>query len=161
MKFFKEFKEFAVKGNAFDMAVGVIIGGAFTKIVNSLVNDVFMPAIGLLTAGVDFSDLQLVLKEAVMDGETVVTPMVSINYGLFIQAIINFLIVALTVFLMVKILNAGRRKREAKAEALAAEQARLEAEAAAQQPPVPTELDVLTEIRDMLAKQGGAAGRQE
>ncbi len=101
----KEFKEFAVKGNVVDLAVGVIIGGAFGKIVTSLVNDIMMPPLGFLLGNVDFSDLAFVLKEA---GEK--TPAVTINYGTFINNIIGFLIVAFSVFLLVKVIN--RLKRE-------------------------------------------------
>jgi large conductance mechanosensitive channel len=112
MGFIQEFKEFAVKGNALDMAVGIIIGAAFNKIVNSLVNDIIMPPVGMLIGGVDFKDLKVVLKEGVPavagpDG-TVTTPEVAevaVRYGMFINEIINFLIVAFTVFCMIKFLN--------------------------------------------------------
>lgn len=103
-----EFKEFAVKGNVVDLAVGIIIGGAFGKIVTSVVNDVIMPPIGLLLGGVDFSDLAIVLKKAAGDAAAV-----TLNYGLFIQTVIDFLIVAWAVFLLVKGLNSLRRKHEA------------------------------------------------
>lgn len=111
MGFVQEFKEFAMKGNALDMAVGIIIGAAFNKIVQSLVNDVIMPPVGMLIGGVDFKDLKVVLQKgvpAVMDGATVVTPAVSevaMKYGAFINELINFLIVAFTVFMMIKFLN--------------------------------------------------------
>lgn len=108
MSMMREFKEFAVKGNVMDMAVGIIIGGAFGKIVSSVVSDVIMPPIGLLLGGVNFTDLAVVLKEAV--GETAA---VSINYGQFLQTVVNFLIVAWAVFLVVKGLNALRRREEA------------------------------------------------
>lgn len=118
----KEFKEFAVKGNVVDMAVGIIIGGAFGTIVKSLVDDVIMPPIGLLLGGVDFSNFFTVLK----DGAKAAGPYaslatakeagaVSINYGLFFNAVISFLIVAFAVFLLVKSINAMRRKEEAPA----------------------------------------------
>ncbi|WP_027002825.1 large-conductance mechanosensitive channel protein MscL [Hugenholtzia roseola] len=143
MGFVKEFKEFAVKGNVVDMAVGVIIGGAFGKIVTSLVNDVIMPPLGYLTGGVDFANLKLVLKKAVMEGETVTTPEVAISYGLFINNIVNFLIVALVIFAVVKAMNNLKRKKEAPpAPAPAA-------------PPKPTDVDLLIEIRDLLKKQKG------
>jgi len=106
MSMVKEFQEFAVKGNVMDMAVGIIIGGAFGKIVTSVVNDVIMPPIGLLLGGVNFSDLAITLKAAV--GETAA---VTLNYGKCIQTIVDFLIVAWAVFLMVKGLNTLRRKR--------------------------------------------------
>ena len=103
----KEFQEFAVKGNVMDMAVGIIIGGAFGKIVTSIVNDVIMPPIGLLLGGVNFSELAVTLKAAV--GETAA---VTLNYGKCIQTIVDFLIVALAVFFMVKAINTLRRKME-------------------------------------------------
>lgn len=111
MGFIQEFKEFAMKGNALDMAVGIIIGAAFNKIVQSLVNDVIMPPIGMLIGGVDFKDLKLVLQAGVPEvksGETIVTPAVSevaIKFGSFINEVINFLIVAFVVFMMVKFMN--------------------------------------------------------
>ena len=111
MGFLQEFKEFAMKGNALDMAVGIIIGAAFNKIVQSLVNDVIMPPIGMLIGGVDFKDLRIILQEEVAEvktGDIVTTAAVSevaIKYGAFINEVINFLIVAFTVFCMVKFLN--------------------------------------------------------
>ena len=107
MSVVNEFKEFAVKGNMVDMAVGIIIGGAFGKIVASLVNDVLMPPIGLLLGGVNFTDLAVTLKPAI--GETAA---VMLNYGKFVQTLVDFLIVAWAVFLLVKGLNALRRKQE-------------------------------------------------
>lgn len=106
MKILEEFREFAVKGNAMDMAVGIIVGGAFGKVVSSVVNDVLMPPIGLLIGGVNFKDLRLTLKPAT-DGAAAVT----LNYGAFLQTVIDFLIVAWAVFLLVKALNALRRIR--------------------------------------------------
>ncbi|MFY9401996.1 MAG: large-conductance mechanosensitive channel protein MscL [Candidatus Omnitrophota bacterium] len=100
MELIKEFKEFAVKGNAVDMAVGIIIGASFGKIVSSIVNDIIMPPIGLLLGGVDFKDLKLVLKEAVLD-----KPPVTLNYGLFINNVLDFLIIAFVIFLLVKGIN--------------------------------------------------------
>jgi large conductance mechanosensitive channel len=133
MGFVKEFKEFAMRGNVVDLAVGVIIGGAFGKIVTSLVNDVVMPPIGMLTGGLDFSKQKYVLKAAV--GKT---PETAINYGLFINNIIDFIIVALVIFLAIKGLNSLKRKED-------------EAPAA---PAEPTKEEVLlTEIRDLLAKK--------
>jgi len=111
MSIVSEFKEFAVKGNVMDMAVGIIIGGAFGKIVTSLVNDVIMPPIGLLLGGVNFSELAITLKAAAGDAAAV-----TLNYGKCIQTIVDFLIVALAVFLMVKMLNSLRRTAEAKEE---------------------------------------------
>lgn len=142
MGFLKEFKEFAVKGNVMDMAVGVIIGGAFGKIVTSLVNDVIMPPVGLAIGGVDFSDLNLTLKKQVLDaaGE-VLTPAVTWNYGAFIQQVVDFTILAFCVFLLVKVMNKLNRKKEEPAPAPAPE-------------PEPTaEEKLLTEIRDLLKQK--------
>lgn len=107
MSMVKEFQEFAVKGNMVDMAVGIIIGGAFGKIVTSIVSDIIMPPIGLLLGGVNFTDLAITLKEAV--GETAA---VTLNYGSFIQTVVDFLIVAWAVFMVVKGINTLRRKAE-------------------------------------------------
>ncbi|NGX42153.1 MAG: Large-conductance mechanosensitive channel [Chlamydiae bacterium] len=107
MSFIKEFKEFALKGNAVDMAVGIIIGAAFGKIVNSLVNDVIMPPIGMLLGGVDFSDLSITLKNATGTKEAV-----TINYGLFLNTIINFTIIALTIFIVIKAINTIKRRKK-------------------------------------------------
>jgi len=105
MGLMKEFKEFAVKGNAMDMAVGIIIGAAFNKIVSSLVNDVIMPPIGMLLGGVDFKNLQLTLKEATMSAAGTEIPAVAVRYGLFINTVIDFLIVAFTIFLVIRTIN--------------------------------------------------------
>ena len=132
MKFLDEFKTFAMKGNMVDMAVGIIIGAAFGKIVSSLVNDIIMPPIGLLLGGVNFTDLKVVLKAAT---ETV--PAVTWNYGNFIQVIIDFMIVAWAIFMIVKAMNAAKKKEEAAPAA----------------PPAPTkDQALLTEIRDLLKK---------
>ncbi len=104
MSMLKEFKEFAMRGNVIDLAVGVVIGGAFGKIVSSLVSDIIMPPIGALTGGVDFSDLVFTIKAA-----TPTTKAVAINYGLFINNIINFGIVAFSIFMMVKVINSLKR----------------------------------------------------
>lgn len=109
MSFIKEFREFAMRGNVVDMAVGVIIGGAFGKIVSSLVADIFMPVLGILTGGVDFKDLKLVLQEAVGD-----TPAVTLNYGLFIQNVLDFIIIAFAIFLMIKAINKLKKPVEEK-----------------------------------------------
>jgi len=109
MGFWQEFKEFAVKGNALDMAVGIIIGAAFNKIVNSLVNDILMPPLGILIGGVDFKNLEIVLKDA-----AAAAPPVVIRYGMFINTIIEFLIVALSVFVVVKVMNRVVKARAAK-----------------------------------------------
>ncbi|UCF21064.1 MAG: large-conductance mechanosensitive channel protein MscL [Gemmatimonadota bacterium] len=137
----REFKEFAIKGNMLDMAVGIIIGAAFATIVNSLVNDVLMPPIGLLVGGVDFSDFFLVLKDGAVPGPYATLAAaqeggaVTLNWGVFINAIISFLIVAFSVFLVVRAFNKLKRKEE-------------EAPAA---PPKPAPQEVLlAEIRDIL-----------
>ncbi|MBP5381472.1 MAG: large-conductance mechanosensitive channel protein MscL [Bacteroidaceae bacterium] len=140
MGFIKDFKEFALKGNVVDMAVGVIIGGAFGKIVTSIVSNIIMPPIGVLLGGVDFTELKVTLKEAVTEGETV-TEAVTLNYGQFIQDVVDFLIIALCIFLMIK----GITKLTAKKEEPAPE------EPAA--PAAPTQEELLTEIRDLLAKK--------
>lgn len=143
MGFIKDFKEFAMKGNIVDMAVGVIIGGAFGKIVSSLVNDVIMPVVGLATGGVNFTNLSATLHKAVTDPETgeVVKEAVMLNYGMFIQNIVDFLIIALSIFIALKVIMKFKRKEKE--------------EAAAPAPaPEPTKEEVLlTEIRDLLAKQ--------
>ncbi|HHV58874.1 MAG TPA: large-conductance mechanosensitive channel protein MscL [Clostridiaceae bacterium] len=129
---FKEFKEFAVKGNVIDLAVGVIIGGAFGKIVSSLVNDILMPVIGFILSGINISDLKFVIKHAVGD-----VPEVAILYGSFIQAIVDFLIIAFSIFMFLKLLTLGKKKKEQEA------------------PPAPPaepdpEIKLLEEIRDLL-----------
>lgn len=113
-KVLQEFKDFAMRGNVVDMAVGIIIGGAFGKIVSSLVGDVIMPAVGLLVGGMNFTELKVTLKDAIMDGDKVVNPAVTLNYGTFIQEIIDFLIVALAVFFLVKTINLLTRKKRKK-----------------------------------------------
>jgi large conductance mechanosensitive channel len=137
MGMLQEFKQFAMRGNVVDMAVGVIIGGAFGKIVTSIVSDIIMPPIGCLVGGANFTDLKLVLKEAVMEGEEVVTPAVTLNYGNFIQVVIDFLIIAFSIFLLIKGINALNRKKKE--------------EPAPAAPPAPSaEEKLLTEIRDLL-----------
>ena len=138
-KFLQEFKTFAMRGNVIDMAVGIIIGGAFGKIVSSIVADIIMPPIGLLVGGMDFADMKCVLKEAVMDGETVVTPEVAITYGNFIQVLVDFIIVAFAVFLLIKGVNALATARKKKEE-----------EKPATPPAPPADIQLLTEIRDLL-----------
>ena len=112
---FKEFKEFAMRGNVLDMAVGIIIGGAFGKIVASLVNDVIMPPLGMLMGKVDFKDLAITLKEATVDAGGAELAAVQLRYGLFVQNVVDFLIVAWAVFMVVKGINTLRRKEEKKA----------------------------------------------
>lgn len=133
MSILKEFKAFALKGNVVDLAVGVIIGAAFGKIVSSLVSDVIMPPIGLLVGGVNFTELKFVLKEAVDKA-----PAVTVNYGNFLQVVFDFLIVAFVIFMIIKAMLASQKKE---AEAPAAE-------------PAPTKEEVLLgEIRDLLKKK--------
>jgi len=110
MGFFKELREFALQGNALDMAVGIILGAAFNKIVNSLVGDILMPPLGLMIGGVDFKNLQLVLKPATVVGEATL-PAVAIRYGIFLNTVIEFAIIALSVFLVVRIMNRMIRAR--------------------------------------------------
>ena len=139
MSFIQDFKAFALKGNVVDMAVGVIIGGAFGKIVTSVVNNIIMPPIGVLTGGVDFTDLKVTLKEAVMDGENVVSEAVTLNYGQFIQDVVDFLIIAFCIFLMIKGIAALTRKKKAEDDAAPAPEHEPSAEE-----------KLLTENRDLL-----------
>ena len=141
MAILKEFREFAVKGNVMDLAIAVIIGTAFGKIITSLVNDLLMPPLGLLLGNRDFSNMRIILKQAqlaVTDGDQVIVPAVaevSIRYGMFINTVIDFLIVAMAIFMAIKGFNSLKRKEEAKPAA----------------PPAPTREEVLlTEIRDLL-----------
>ncbi len=144
-KFFADFKEFAFKGNIIDMAVGVIIGGAFGKIVSALVEMIISPLIGLLTGGVDLSKLSVTLREAEMAGEEVVKEALVLNYGGFIQAVIDFLIIALCLFLVMKAIMAAKNKAESLR--------KKEEEAAAEEAPADTELSVLLEIKELLEKK--------
>ena len=139
MSLVKEFKEFAMRGNVMDMAVGIIIGGAFGKIISSLVTDVLMPPIGKLTGGVDFSELFVVIGPGTYEtlAKAKEAGVATINYGLFINAVINFVIVAFAIFMMIKGMNALKRK---------------EAERAAAPAPTPEDVKLLTEIRDLLKK---------
>ena len=145
-KFFQEFKEFAVKGNVMDMAIGVVIGGAFGKIVTSLVSDLIMPLIGAATGGLNFTDWKWVVKPEVAEqvneaGEVIqqAVPALTLNYGNFLQVIFDFLIIAFSIFLVVKGINNMKAKFEKPAEP--------EAPAA---PAGPTQEELLTEIRDLL-----------
>ncbi len=132
MKFLDEFKTFAMKGNMVDMAVGIIIGGAFGKIISSLVADIIMPPIGALLGGANFTDLKLTIKAATDTAEAVTW-----NYGSFIQVAIDFLIIAFAVFMLVKAINSMKKKEEAAPAA----------------PPAPTkDQELLVEIRDLLKK---------
>ena len=144
MGMMKEFKEFAMKGNVVDMAVGIIIGGAFGKIVSSVVNDIIMPPIGVLVGGVDFKNLAVTIKEGIPAGTDAAgnaiaaIPAVTLKYGNFIQVTFDFLIIAFAIFMMIKAMNSLKRKEEATPAAPAA-------------PPPPTKEEVLLgEIRDIL-----------
>lgn len=130
MKIIQEFKSFAMKGNVVDMAVGIIIGAAFGKIVSSMVNDIIMPPLGLLIGGVNFTDLKFVMKAA-----TETSPAVTLNYGNFLQVIFDFIIVAFAVFMVIKAMNTAKHKQEVATTA----------------PPAPSKEEVLlSEIRDIL-----------
>ena len=130
-----EFKEFAMRGNVVDLAVGVAIGAAFGKIVSSLVNDVIMPLVGFAVGGVDFSELAITLKEATVDAAGAEVPAVLVKYGAFIQTVVDFLIIAFAIFVAVKVMNSLKRKEEAAPAAPAAPS---------------EEVKLLTEIRDAL-----------
>ena len=146
MQIFKEFKEFAMKGNVVDMAVGVIIGAAFGKIVSSVVADVIMPPVGVLLGGVNFSDLVFTIKEASKNAVGANVPAVVISYGKFLQTVIDFTIVAVVIFFLIKLMNSV--KREKKVEEPAAE-------------PVPTKEELLLiEIRDLLKQQVNSDGKK-
>lgn len=144
-KFFSEFKEFAMRGNVVDMAVGVIIGAAFGKIVSSLVNDIIMPLIGVVTGGMNFTDYKLVVQKAVMDGQEIIKPEVTMNWGAWVQTVVDFLIVAFCIFVMIKFINNLRKKAERQKEA--------EAEPAPAAPEPTNEEQLLAEIRDLLKEQ--------
>jgi large conductance mechanosensitive channel len=138
MSMMKEFREFAMRGNVVDMAVGIVIGAAFGKIVTSFVNDVLMPPIGMLIGGVDFSQLSFTLKEAADGADAIV-----LKYGAFIQTVVDFIIVAFAIFLVIKAMNSLKRKEE-------------EAPAEPAAPPEPpAEEKLLTEIRDILKNNPG------
>jgi len=129
----QEFKEFAMRGNVVDMAVGIVIGGAFGKIVSSFVADVLMPPIGLLLGGVDFTNLSIVLKEAVGN-----SPAVTLNYGKFIQSVVDFTIIAFAIFMVIKAMNTLQKKKEEEPE----------------EPPKPSNEELLlAEIRDLLKQK--------
>ncbi|MDP8079452.1 large-conductance mechanosensitive channel protein MscL [Phocoenobacter skyensis] len=131
MSILKEFKEFAIKGNVVDLAVGVVIGSAFGKIVASFVSDIIMPPLGLLIGGVDFKDLSIILKAA-----TAETKAVTLNYGAFIQTVFDFLIIAAAIFMVIKGINKMKTEEPAEEE----------------KPKSPTQEELLTEIRDLLKK---------
>lgn len=137
-KFISDFKAFAMKGNVIDMAVGVIIGGAFGKIVTSLVNDILMPVISLVTGGDGYKNLKYVITPEVKDGSTVITQEVAVNYGMFIQNIVDFLIIAFSIFVALRVIMKFKKKEE---------------EAPAPAPAPSKEEVLLTEIRDLLKQK--------
>ena len=138
MSFMSEFRDFAMRGNVVDLAVGVIIGGAFGKIVSALVDKVMMPPLGFILGGIDFADKKVVLQAAVMEADKVIKPEVAVGYGEFINAAIQFVIVAWALFLVIKAMNRIKKKA---------------AEAPAAPPPTPEDIALLREIRDLLKKQ--------
>lgn len=142
MSFVKEFKEFAMRGNVIDMAVGVVIGAAFGKIISSLVDDIIMPLVGVATGGMNFTDYKWVIQQAVVDGATqeVLKPEVTLNWGTWVQTIVDFLIVAFCIFVAVRAINQLKRKEEA-------------APAPALDPEPTKEEVLLTEIRDLLKEK--------
>ena len=144
--FFNEFKKFAMRGNVMDMAVGMIVGAAFTAIVTSLVNNILMPALGMITGQIDFSDLKIILQAAVKDeaGE-IITPEVAIGYGAFINSVISFLLIALSIFILIKVIGSFKRKKKE--------------EPKEEEPKPDPQIELLTEIRDLL-KNGGAVAEE-
>ena len=137
-KTIEEFKAFALRGNVVDMAVGIIIGAAFGKIVSSLVGDIIMPLLGLLVGGIHFNNLKFVIKAAVVDNGTILSPEVAINYGNFIQMTIDFIIIAFAIFMLIK----GISKLSSK-----------KVEESPDAPPPPPDVQLLTEIRDLLKEE--------
>jgi large conductance mechanosensitive channel len=134
-----ELKEFLLRGNVVDLAVGIVVGGAFGKIVTSFVNDILMPPIATLLGDSKFTEMKLVLQTAVMEGEEIIKPAITFNYGNFIQVVIDFLIIGVSIFFVIKAMNSMKRKKED--------------EPAPAAPPAPTkEETLLTEIRDLLKK---------
>ncbi|HTN68643.1 MAG TPA: large-conductance mechanosensitive channel protein MscL [Dysgonamonadaceae bacterium] len=135
----EELKEFMLRGNVIDMAVGIVIGGAFGKIVTSFVNDILMPPISMLLGNSKFTEMKLVFKEAIMSGEEVVDPAITLNYGAFIQNIMDFIIIGVSIFFVIRGINKLRRKKEE--------------EPTPQEKPTPTPQEsLLMEIRDLLKK---------
>ena len=139
MKIIKEFKEFAIKGNMFDMAIGIIIGMAFNKIVSSLVNDIILPSFSLIIGNVNFQNLNIVLQKEIIDNTgNIIQELVAIKYGNFIQVIFDFIIIAMTVFLVIKIFNKLRRKAENEKDTTVS---------------TPRDIELLSEIRDLLKER--------
>jgi len=139
MKMIKEFKEFAIKGNMFDMAIGIIIGTAFNKIVSSLVNDIIVPFFGLIIGNVNFQNLKVVLQEEMRNNDGSITQeLVAIKYGNLIQVVFDFFIIAFTIFLVIKIFNRLRKKAEDEKDTTV---------------PTPRDIELLSEIRDLLKEK--------
>jgi large conductance mechanosensitive channel len=140
MGLFKEFKEFAMRGNVVDMAVGIVIGAAFGKIVTSLVSDLIMPLVGKITGGADFSSLSYTVQEASKDAQGKEIPAITVNYGSFINSIIDFIIIALAIFMVIKAMNTAKKRFEREK---------------AETPPAapPEEIQLLREIRDSLTRR--------
>lgn len=144
MKIIKEFKEFAIKGNMFDMAIGIIIGVAFNKIVTSLVGDIILPSLSLIVGNVNFQNLQIVLQKEITDSSgIIVQELVALKYGNFIQVIFDFLIIAVTVFLVIKVFNKLRRKAENENDTTVS---------------TPKDIELLSEIRDLLKEKQNMPG---
>jgi large conductance mechanosensitive channel len=141
MKILREFKEFAIKGNMFDMAIGIIIGVAFNKIVTSLVNDIILPSFSLLIGAVHFQDLRIILREEVLnESGIVVQKLVTLNYGNFIQVLFDFFIISMTVFFVIRVFNKLRNKAEDAKDVTVT---------------TPKDIELLSEIRDLLKEKGG------
>ena len=139
MSFKSELKDFLLRGNVVDMAVGIVVGGAFGKIVSSFVDDILMPPLAALLGDSNFNELSMTLKQAVMEGEEIITPAITWNYGSFIQAVVDFLIVGVSIFMVIKAMNTMKKKKEE--------------EPVVEEAPKPTKEEVLlTEIRDLLKK---------
>jgi len=137
MSIVKEFKEFAMRGNVIDMAVGIVIGSAFGKIISSLVADVMMPLLSVLTGSVNFTNWKFVLKQAITEGDKAGAPAITVNYGMFIQVLFDFIIIAFSIFLVIKVINRFKKAQEEKT-------------AAPETPP--EDVVLLKEIRDLLKK---------
>ena len=139
MSFKSELKDFLLRGNVVDMAVGIVVGGAFGKIVSSFVDDILMPPLAALLGDSNFNEFSMTLKQAVMEGEEIITPAITWNYGSFIQAVVDFLIVGVSIFMVIKAMNTMKKKKEE--------------EPVVEEAPKPTKEEVLlTEIRDLLKK---------
>ena len=155
-KFFNDFKAFIMKGNIIDMAVGVVIGGEFGKIVTSLVNDIITPLVSILTGKVSLTELKWVINEAVLDeAGAVVTPELALTYGVFLQNVLDFLIIAFCIFIVLRVMTTAQKKFEELTKKKKEEEEKKE------EAPKETELTVLCEIREMLKAQSGAEEKKE